>query len=970
MRFQTRLTVTLLLAWTTCLVAMYVVIGLLLIQRERSHLANAASQQAIQTAEAVSSHLFERRGDLGLLAQALSQSSQDRATITQRLNTIRDAYGAYEWLRWIGNDGRVLADTNQLLIGQVEPAFKQLRDDGVTILSRQALDGQGMFVLMAVHGSGGWIMGAVPLQRLHRQVADPTRWPIDTTIEIIDEGGVLQFCSAGIDGIGLPHAQAARIRAIGDQKIVFNRTTTMITAPIPGLGTLVGTVPERAWKAPVQQIQNVILLTGGIGLIFGALLIAWITRSVARPLHRLTNQAQDMGQGRGLIDQRKDPGEPVEVTQLRDILITQDERLSERIRDLDAAGERMRLAETVAQLGVWEYNPATQRLEWDAGMFALYAAKPEKFSGQIEEWSRRIHPEDLAATEELLRLSLASGTRFVAMFRILRDDGTMLWIESLAKQLPQTATSEMRLIGVNRDITARISTEMALAANQELLQRTGRLASIGGWQLDPSAQMITWSDEAYRIHHLPIGEPISWERALGFFPTEACGQVRTAVQASLSQGTSFDLEVPLVTADKRSIWVRFIGQAEHRNGVCLRLTGAIQDITAQREIAERLRAATTAAEAAAKAKGEFLATMSHEIRTPMNGVIGIAEMLIDTTLDAHQRQLVNTIHDSGHTLMAIINDILDFSKFEAGNVELEQLPYDPAATAQKILALLKAQAEAKGLRLSFDSGTPIVLVGDAGRFGQVLLNLIGNAIKFTHAGGVTVRVASSAGMARIEIVDTGIGIDPAKRDKLFQRFTQLDASTTRKYGGTGLGLAICKLLVEAMGGRIEVDSVAEQGSTFRILLPLPATPVSLPVVSKVTPPPTIAQRRMRVLVVEDNPVNQVLARIMLSKFGHSVEVAGSGREGVVAWESGAYDLVLMDMQMPGMNGLEATVVIRGLEASRSLPRTPIIALTANAMKEDQDACLASGMDSILTKPLTLAALTAALATISPSPSIA
>jgi len=516
-------------------------------------------------------------------------------------------------------------------------------------------------------------------------------------------------------------------------------------------------------------------------------------------------------------------------------------------------------------------------------------------------------------------------------------------------------------VGFISDITQRKQMEQALRASEQ--QYRSLITNMPGisyrCRFDHAWSMLFISDAVETLTGYPAADFVGATRKRSFndlIHPEDQEKVRNEVDEALRRGRDFVIEYRLVHQDGSVRWMWEHGSAESTTdeGGVTWLDGVILDITARREMEEALRHAKVAAEHAAESKSAFLANMSHEIRTPMNAIIGFTEVLLAGELGPEQRRQLDIVRDSSRSLLRLLNDILDTAKLERGAVELEMLDFDLPELLAQLVASLGVQARNRGLELELSldsaSGSPLATHyrGDSLRIRQVLTNLIGNALKFTERGRVTVRATACSGGVRFAVEDTGIGIAPERLARIFDPFTQADASMSRRFGGTGLGTSISKQLVELMGGHIEVESIQGKGSVFSFTLPLEEGSALRPtVVEEVTLPPS------RILAVDDVQQNLELLATLLQRAGHDVVTTSDGTEAVVMARSQHFDLVLMDLHMPGTDGLEATRRIRDDERRLGRPRTPVIALTASVLEEDRRAASNAGMDGFAAKPIDL-----------------
>jgi PAS domain S-box-containing protein len=671
-------------------------------------------------------------------------------------------------------------------------------------------------------------------------------------------------------------------------------------------------------------------------------------------------------------------------------------------------------------IGFWTLDLVHGELWWSEQIYELFEVDAARFAPSYDSFLEAIHPEDRELVDRAYQASVAEHSTCDIQHRLLRKDGSIRWVRECGVTRYSEDGTPLSSSGSVQDITGLVESEQrhhldktALLAAQQR-QREQRIlladalstARMGTWSLDLGTMVFKFTDEFYELLRTSALEQGGYQMsarhyAESFIPAEQRDVVAHGIEAARASTESNyrkELDHPVILADgsrgRLRVVYRMLCDEEGRPN---RLVGVNQDITerheaetALAELNEHLKDQTAKANAMAReaedanrAKSSFLANMSHEVRTPMNGVLGMTELLLDTELDGEQRDLAKTVYRSAEALLTILDDILDYSKIEAGRLELESLPADLHELTRDVASLFRAKLEDKPveLRIDVEAGLMTHRLCDPVRLRQILSNLLGNAIKFTMSGTVRIALAQQGEGVALTVEDTGVGISEEGLSRLFEPFTQADASTTRRFGGTGLGLVICRRLAQAMGGDIELTSKLGEGSRFRVVLPQlrAVSPPAEGNAAPSSPQPTVdssteefaeeapsaasdtcstqdeASTPLHVLLVEDQEINQRLIARILQRQGHEFDLAVNGAEAVERCRNQHYDLVLMDCQMPILDGYAATAAIRAAEAEGAVPQR-IIALTANAMSGDRERCIAAGMDDYLSKPIRKAEL--------------
>ena len=620
------------------------------------------------------------------------------------------------------------------------------------------------------------------------------------------------------------------------------------------------------------------------------------------------------------------------------------------------------LAEGMAKVGNWRLDARTGHVTWSDEVYRIHGVDRSTFDPSYEDALNFYHPDDRAEVRAAVDRTLATGEPYEFRLRIRRPDGEERIVLSRGAAERDGRGRALSAFGVFQDVTE------AERAQNRLKESEARYRLFADRATDIIATydmngVFTYVSPALETLTGVKPEAVVGRQTWDFIHRDDIPAVKAAFDAYIASGG--EAPPPRIAYRTRTIDSEWIWLEAHPKlvldemGRPLLFQDTVREITQTKVLESELISARDAAQDAARAKSEFLANMSHELRTPLTSVIGFSGLLLDSaTLSPADRRHVDRIATASGALLGVINDILDYSKLEADAVELEPRAFDPKKMLHDAAAIIEPQCAAKGVPLDLElEDLPSGVMGDEGRVRQVVLNLLSNAAKFTSAGRVIVSARYDGDSLTVSVKDSGVGIPADKIAGLFERFSQADASTTRLYGGTGLGLAICRRLVEMMGGDIQAQSEVGAGATFEFRAPLPISAVDS---TPSTTPSFERDEHIRVLVADDVEANRALVTALLAGLGLSADVACNGAEAVEMARRGDYDLVLMDVQMPVMDGLTATRTLRAL--GRGFERLPVIALTANVQPEQIERCRQAGMTDHVGKPIQLVELVGAIQT--------
>lgn len=568
------------------------------------------------------------------------------------------------------------------------------------------------------------------------------------------------------------------------------------------------------------------------------------------------------------------------------------------------------------------------------------------------------HPDD-AAADEAAAAQLLGGEVDSCRFdkRYIRKDGTALWCLLTASVIHDEQGQPIYYLSKIQDISERKANELERAELNERLTLATRAGGIGVWEWDIASGDLIWDARMFELYGVDPAEQPTYETFISAVDLGHRGRIEEALAMAVEGVRPYDTEFPIVSRCGTRRQLRALATVvRDERGRATRMIGTNWDVTEHQRL-------VALAEESARSKSDFLATMSHELRTPLNSILGFSRLALDpppvgeAEMGETARRYVSLVHDASAALLVIVNDVLDYSRIEAGGFELDPTPFSLGDLVRRTVEIVRSAAIEKGLTIECNIADPLPaqLVGDASRIRQILLNLLGNAIKFTANGAIRVDLsarpfAPGNWQVTLAVSDSGIGIPAAMRDRLFKRFSQVDQSIARRFGGSGLGLAICERLVTAMAGTVTVESEEGRGSCFKVSMSLPEAPADEASGRPATGlSSTVPATPRDILLAEDIELNQVLAVAFLERMGHRVEVVGDGAQAVEAAQRGYHDLILMDIQMPVMDGVEAARRLRALGGR--FATLPIIAMTANVLPDEVAHFRSAGMDAHIAKPI-------------------
>jgi two-component system sensor histidine kinase/response regulator len=706
----------------------------------------------------------------------------------------------------------------------------------------------------------------------------------------------------------------------------------------------------------VRTRETTVLLTV-LAVLFAIVMAIMVTRNITSHVNNIRRAEAALRQAHDELEEkvRNRTAELAKANEGLGADLTERKRIEAELKSHE---QSMSEAQRIAHLGSWEHHGASGQVTWSPEEWRIFGLDRREFGPPFEEFLALVHPDDRHIVKKINEKSPESKKDLGYDYRIIRPDGTVRVLRANAKIQCDDLGQVVKITGTDQDITEQNAIEEELKRSELELLEAQNIARLGAWGYDIATNTTTWSPTLYDIYGVkPEDTEPTLEGYLGLIHPDDRGRVSEIAQAAFQTGEECSYGHRIIWPDQ-SIHFLHVNQRVvlDEAGHPLKIFGTAQDVTDRVELEEELKRARDTAIESARLKSEFLANMSHEIRTPMNGVIGMTGLLLDTQLDADQRDFAETIRSSGDALLTIINDILDFSKIEAGKLQFEMLDFQLNSAAEDTIDLLAERAHDKNIELAclVYSDVPTALRGDPGRLRQVLTNLLGNAIKFTERGEVILRAEKQSEtehdvVIRFQITDTGIGISEAAQRNLFQAFTQADGSTTRKYGGTGLGLAISKQLVELMGGEIGINSRLGQGSTVWFTAKFAKQPTGA--VGATWSPGSLDQ--LRVLIVDDNATNRKILSHQVASWGMIHREVDSGTRALELLQSTAaagapFDLAVLDFMMPGMDGFE---LARRIKSDPEIAPVKLVMLTSFGERGHGAAARKAGVAAYLTKPV-------------------